>query len=56
MAVPFLLGRQVLNAGAECMFATRKMLAASSAEDCKHGDGDAPAYLAERCAARRRAR
>jgi hypothetical protein len=38
------------------MFAKRKMLAASCAEDRKHGAEDARACLAEQCAARRRAR
>jgi hypothetical protein len=54
--VPFLLGRKVWNAWAKDMSAKRKMLAASSAEDCKHGAEDALAYLAGQCAARGQAR
>jgi hypothetical protein len=45
--VLFLLGRRVWNAWAKGMSAKRKMLAASSAEDCKHGAEDAPANLAD---------
>lgn len=42
----FLLGRQVWSAWAKDVPAKRKMLAASSAEDCKHSAEDARAYLA----------
>ena len=54
--MPFWLGSEVWNARAKDMFAKRKMLAASGAEDCKHSAEDALACLAEQCAARRQAR
>ena len=42
--MPFWLGGEV-HAGARDMFAKRETLAASSAEDRKHGAQDAPATL-----------
>ena len=48
--MPFWLGGEAWNARAKDMFAKRKMLAASGAEDRKHRAEDALACLAEQCA------
>ena len=53
--MPFWLGGEAWNARAKDMLAKREMLAASGAEDRKHGAEDALA-LADQCAARRQAR
>ena len=52
--VPFWRGSELRNAWARAMSAKREILAASGAEDCKHGAQDALGCLAEQRAARPR--